>query len=418
MEKFKLKQWGLPRTISDHCPVLLKEDDRNWGPKPFKFFNAWLSNPKCLQLMEKAWVESNESGWAGFKIHKKLKSMKDTLKVWAKEEFGELQTKLEKVELELHELDIRAENGNLEGDGKEMRKKLRAEMWKLTRTIDRMWWQKSRVKWHLFGDKNTRFYHIMASSRQRRNSLNSLWVNDTLVEDPILIRQAVFMHLKGLYEEDRVFRPFTIDRFGDTISEVMANQLVAEFTEEEVWNNIKSCDGNKAPGPDGFNMLSIKKGWRFMKKDIMVFLGEFHRNNKLTKSLNSTFITLIPKVDNPMGLTDFRPISLIGIMYKILSKVLASRIKMTIPVVVGEVQSAFSGGKNIQDGILIANEVVEEWKRCRKRGLIIKLDFEKAFDKLNWNYLLKIMERMGFPSKWREWIQECLSSARVSVLIN
>lgn len=155
-----------------------------------------------------------------------------------------------------------------------------------------------------------------------------------------------------------------------------------------------------------------------MKKDIMVFLGEFHRNNSLTKSLNSTFITLIPKVDNPMGLTDFRPISLIGIVYKILSKVLASRIKMTIPVVVGEVQSAFSGGKNIQDGILIANEVVEEWKRCRKRGLIIKLDFEKAFDKLNWNYLLKIMERMGFPSKWREWVQECLSSARVSVLIN
>ena len=105
-------------------------------------------------------------------------------------------------------------------------------------------------------------------------------------------------------------------------------------------------------------------------------------------------------------------------MYKILAKVLAARFKKIIPVVVSEVQSTFIGGRNIQDGILIANEVVEEWKRCRQRGIIIKLDFEKAFDKVNWNYLLKMMELMDFPQRWRAWIKDCLSSARVSVLVN
>lgn len=84
-------------------------------------------------------------------------------------------------------------------------------------------------------------------------------------------------------------------------------------------------------------------------------------------------------------------------MYKILSKVLAARLQLTIPVIVGEVQSAFTSGKSIQDGVLIANEIVDGWKKSRKQGIIIKLDFEKAFDNLNWKYILRMLKLMGFP---------------------
>lgn len=87
-------------------------------------------------------------------------------------------------------------------------------------------------------------------------------------------------------------------------------------------------------------------------------MHEFHKNSKLPRCVNSSFITLIHKVDNPLGLSDFRPIRLTGILYKILSKVLVERIKLTIPVIVGEVQLGFSGRRNIQDGILFANKVV------------------------------------------------------------
>ena len=223
-----------------------------------------------------------------------------------------------------------------------------------------MWWQKSRLKWQLQGDKNTKFFHSMVISRQTNNNINSVLENDEQIKDPKLIKKAVFNHFKGLYEEELAVRPMFIERQRHGISEEMADQLVEAFTENEVWNCIKSCDGNKALGPDDFNMLSIKKGWCFMKKDILDFMGEFHKNCKLPKCLNSSFITLVPKVNNPMALSDFRPISLIGSMYKILAKVLAARFKKIIPVVVSEVQSTFIGGRNIQDGILIANEVVEE----------------------------------------------------------
>ena len=110
---FKLKQWGLPRTISDHCPILLKVYGKDWGPKPFKFFNAWLSNSKCIWLMEESWFNNSNQGWSTFKIHKKLKNMKAFPKSWAKEEFGGLQSKLETVERDLHDLDIKAEQGLL-----------------------------------------------------------------------------------------------------------------------------------------------------------------------------------------------------------------------------------------------------------------------------------------------------------------
>ena len=95
-------------------------------------------------------------------------------------------------------------------------------------------------------------------------------------------------------------------------------------------------NGNKAPGPDGFNLMFIHKSWKTIKDDIMNFFKEFHLNGKLVKGLNSSFITLIPKVENPMGLGYFRPISLVGCVYKILSKVLSVRLKRVVVRIIGE----------------------------------------------------------------------------------
>ena len=100
-----------------------------------------------------------------------------------------------------------------------------------------------------------------------------------------------------------------------------------EFTEEEVWDAVNGCDGNKAPGPDGLNLNFIKKNWGEIGKDFMAFIREFYEDSSVIRELNTTFIALIPKNKRPATVNDFRPISLVGSMYKILAKVLSNRIK-------------------------------------------------------------------------------------------
>lgn len=144
--------------------------------------------------------------------------------------------------------------------------------------------------------------------------------------------------------------------YGDGVS------LVRPFSIEEVKVVVWDCDSFKSAGPDGIHFGFIKDFWSEMSGDIMRFIGEFHRNGKLTKGINSTFIALISKVESPQKLSDFRPISLVGSLYK----VLANRLKCVMDKVVSESQSAFIQNRQILDGLLIANEAVDEAKKLKK----------------------------------------------------
>jgi len=150
----------------------------------------------------------------------------------------------------------------------------------------------------------------------------------------------------------------------------------------------------------------------------MQFITEFHRNGRLTKGINATFIALIPKVSSPQRLNDFRPISLVGCMYKVLAKILVNRLRTVIGSVVSDAQSAFVKGKHILDGILVATEAVDEARHLKKEMLLFKVDFEKAYDSVDLKYLDEVIKRMNFPTLWRKWMSECVGTATASVLVN
>jgi len=159
--------------------------------------------------------------------------------------------------------------------------------------------------------------------------------------------------------------------------------LIKPFLVAEVKEAIWECDSFKSPGPDDVNFGFIKDFWPELKDDVMRFVSEFHRNGKLAKGINAMFIALIPKVDNPQRLHDFRPISLVGSLYKILAKVLANRLRVVLSSVVSETQSTFVKNRQILHGILIANEVVDEAHKLKKELLLFKVDFEKAYDSVD-----------------------------------
>ena len=194
--------------------------------------------------------------------------------------------------------------------------------------------------------------------------------------------------------------------------------LILPFSKAEVKVAVWDCESFKSPRPDGVNFGFIKDFLEDIKGDVMQFISEFHRKGKLSRGINTTFIALIPKVDSPQRLNDFRPIALIGCLYKILSKVLANRLRLIIGRVVSETQTAFVKERQILDGILIANEVVDEAKKSNKELMLFKVDFEKAYDSVEWGYLDTVMNKMVFPLLWRKWIKECVSTSTTSILVN
>ena len=194
-----------------------------------------------------------------------------------------------------------------------------------------------------------------------------------------------------------------------------AGSLEVRFSKEEVSTAIAGLNGEKAPGPDGFPIAFWSFSWEFVKDEVMDFFKEFYEKKKFVRSLNATFLVLIPKKGNVEDIKDYRPISLLGSLYKILAKVLANRLRRVMDKVISPSQNAFVEGRKILDAALIANEAVDSMLRRNDGGVVCKLDIEKAYDHLNWEYVLEVMRRMGFGQRWLSWISWCMSAVSFSI---
>jgi len=183
------------------------------------------------------------------------------------------------------------------------------------------------------------------TSKKRRNAIQCFVVNGQLIKGAANVRAAVLSHFSDHFQAHRMPRPSMDALQFRSLSCRQTTGLIKPFTLEEVKVVVWDCDNYKCPGPDGITFGFIKDFWHILKDDVMRFLVEFHRNGKSTKGINSTFIALIPKADNPQRLNDFCPISFVGSLYRILAKTLADRLHLVIGSVISETQSTFVKGR-------------------------------------------------------------------------
>ncbi|GLT59681.1 hypothetical protein SLA2020_324880 [Shorea laevis] len=411
-------QRGLQRSLSDHCPIMLQTRVENWGPKPFRTIDSWLTHPEFEQFVKERWNSFEVRGWGGYRLKEKLKMLKKELRIWNKEVFGVIDNRIEEAKETIKLIDEKNDMGQISEMEKNNRETSFRQLQEWADKKSNLMFQKARQRWLKEGDSNSKYFHSCVARRRSQNSLSGIVQNGRWMDGVQEVKTAVKDFFKEKFREDSWNRPVLEGISFNKISEEENAMLVAEFAEEEIKEAVWNCGGSKSPGPDGFNFNFIQRMWSTLKKEICEFIREFHRNGKLVKGSNASFIVLVPKKTNPQGMNDFRPISLIGSMYKIISKLLANRLRMVMPSIISESQTAFVGNRQITDGIIIINEMLHDMKRGNKAGLIFKADFEKAYDNVDWGFLDFMMDKLGFAMKWREWMRECVSIATVSVLIN
>ena len=347
-----------------------------------------------------------------------MKALKPLLREWNKNVFfGKVEVNKaltlnqvefwDKVEvarpLVVHELEARR------GTNEDFKK------WVLLEEIS--WWHKSRELWLKEGGRNTRFFHKMANAHMR-SSMARVKINGVWSTKENEIREGVVNEFKLLLSTAGGWRPSIGGLSFARLEVVDRARLEEPFSKQEVFKALKGFSGNKAPKPDGFSMAFWQSSWGFVKEEVMGFFREFHDHNCFVKSLNATFIVLIPKKGGTEDLRDFRPISLVGSLYKWLAKVLANRLKLLVGKVVSKAQNAFVKGRQILDAALVANGVIDSILKSNEGVVLCKLDIEKAYDNVDWSFLLSVISMMGFGEKWLRWMQWCISTTSFFILVN
>jgi hypothetical protein len=249
------------------------------------------------------------------------------------------------------------------------------------------WKQRAKMHWLQEGDMNTRFFHMSATARSKKKRVIKL-IADSGTEAHT--QEELCEMAKNYF--DILFKPRNGDHepvlnlIQTKVTEDDNLLLTAPITKVEIQQALFQMHPDKSPGPDGFNPAFYQRFWEQRSDDIFIAASTWLERGYFPTSVNETNICLIPKCDNPTSMKDLRPISLCNVLYKMISKVLANRLKCCLDKCVSQEQSAFVEGRSILDNALIATEVIHALKRKtqgRRGELALKIDISKAYDKVD-----------------------------------
>lgn len=211
-----------------------------------------------------------------------------------------------------------------------------------------------------------------------------------------------------------------LDAIPEKVNHFMNEELCKPYSNEEIKAALFQMGPTKAPDPDGFPTMFYQVHWDLVEKDVCDAVRSFLSGEDIPEGFCDSVIVLIPKVTNPKHLSKFRPINLCNVLYKIASKVIANRLKIFLPDIVSEFQSAFVPGRLITDSALIAYECFQTVQRQKNKShfFALKIDMMKAYDHIEWEYLHGCLNKLGFASSWIASVMRCVTSARYAVKVN
>ncbi|KAL0378863.1 UNVERIFIED_CONTAM: LINE-1 retrotransposable element O protein [Sesamum radiatum] len=305
------------------------------------------------------------------------------------------------------------------------RSALRLKLDELLAREEMMWKQRGKVQWLREGDLNTAFFHAKASARQRKNTISHLRRQDgSWSSSAAEVQNIITSYFHGLFTSTRPSDAdieAAIEGLTTRVSTEMNSQLLLPFTADEVKNALFQMYPYKSPGPDGMSPIFFQKYWDVVGPDIISFTLSFLNDRIFYPKFNYTYIVLIPKCPNPELMSHFRPISLCNITYKIASKAIANRLKPFLNSIISEYQSAFLPGRLITDNVLVAYEI-NHYLAHKYWGSVghmaLKLDLSKAYDRVEWIFLERVLSRLGFDPSFISLIHSCVTTTSYSILLS
>lgn len=251
-----------------------------------------------------------------------------------------------------------------------------------------LWRQKSRIRWLKEGAKNTKFFHKTTVHQRMRNQISQ--VNNAQgvkVETQEEIEHEFLHYFKEMSQEPNINRDEAIDNITRQIPRLITEEqnilLLKPISLQEVEIAVNSLKVGKAPGPDGFTSIFFQHFWELIKWEVWQVVEESRNLRWMYPGLNATFIALIPKSEESNFPDKYRPIALCNIIYKIVSKVVALRLKPVLPFIISPEQSGYVEGRKITDGIILTYEIIHSLKQSKKPVMLLKIDLSKAFDSIS-----------------------------------
>jgi exonuclease III len=408
----------LPRTASDHNLILINTAPvlHRFGSRPFRLETIWFNDPRFPSLVHESWTKFPQN--VPLAIH----DFTNRVTIWNKQVFGNIFHRKKRLLARLNgiqkSLSIRPcpVLSNLETE-------LTLQYQNILHLEEEYWSLKSRLQWTNLGDRNTAFFHLSTICRRHRNKIWCLknsegsWCHST--PD---IKNLIRNHFVKIYTSEEISPPISTSNpnLFSSLSDNTCSLLTTPPTRADIEAAIRSFKPLKAPGPDGFHPIFFQKFWNVIGDSITDYIQGIFTRKKIPTSLNSTLICLIPKVPNPETVNQFRPIGLCNTLYKTITKILVLKLKTFLSDLIHPLQASFIPGRKASDNVIMVQEIIHSMSLSRSKigYMAIKIDLEKAYDRLEWSFIRLTLQFFKFPSDWIDLIMSCVSSTSLSVLVN
>ncbi|XP_055800325.1 uncharacterized protein LOC129869710 [Solanum dulcamara] len=410
----------LASTGSDHCPLFMECAERqNNATKYFKFLHCWVDNDSFLDVVKMCWGKP-AAGNPMRRFQEKMKRVRSTLSRWSRQEYGDIFSSITDFETKVRE----AEDAIISDNSEDNRTKLNLINAKYIRylKIDQsILKQKTQLHWFKKGDANSNYFHAIIRERRRRLYIykikddqgNNIQGNEEIAKAACHYFEKIFTTDNKKINED------FLKYIPRKVSDNQNHMLQRVPTKEELQKVIFSMSGTSAVGLDGMSGKFFQVCWDIISEDLLELILFFFNGHDILKYVSHACLVLLPKVEHPNRLSEFRPISLSNFISKIISKLLSSRLAPILPHLISDNQSGFVQGRSIYENIMLAQEIMHNINKPKiGDNVVIKLDMAKAYDRVSWSFICLVMRKMGFGETFIDMVWRIMSNNWYSVIIN